>query len=215
MTSIKADCPTQADDAHPLKQEELIVHIRGRTGRRAHWSRFEALLIGLAALSLSSCLDRSDPDTDAIKIINEGRREVGLPPSDPLRGKQLFVTKGCFICHAVGGVGGAVAAPLDAPTDGRIVDPMVFAAAMWRGAAAMLSLQLLELGYQIDVAGDELRDLAAFASDPKVQTGFSLEEIPPFVREWMIDEPYWLNDDWPEQFKRPPDVEDGAPYDDL
>jgi len=107
-----------------------------------------------------------------------------------------------------------VAPSLDAPTDGRLVDPMVFAAAMWRGAGAMLSLQLMELGYQIDIDGGELRDLAAFASDPKAQADFSLDGISAFMREWMIDEPYWLEDDWPEQFKRPPDGED-TPYDDL
>lgn len=139
---------------------------------------------------------------------------MGLPPSDPLRGKRLFVTKGCFICHAVNGVGGTVAPPLDAPPDGRIVDPMVFAAAMWRGAAAMLSLELLELGYQIDLSGDEFRDLAAFASDPKTQAGFTLEGMSEFMQEWTINRPYWLEDDWPERFKGIPD-DQGRPYDDL
>lgn len=187
---------------------------RWRTGHHAHLLSFGKLLICLAALSLPSCLDRSDPAADAITRINEGRQEIGLPPSDPLQGRRLFVTKGCFICHAVRGAGGTVAPPLDAPTDGRLVDPMVFAAAMWRGAAAMLSLQLLELDYQLDISGDELRDLAAFASDPKAQANFSLDEISAFMRKWMIDEPYWLNDDWPKQFKRPSDKE-GLPYDDL
>jgi hypothetical protein len=170
------------------------------------------MLIGSTILSLPACRDHSDAATDPITWLNEERRALGLPPSDPLRGKELFVTKGCFICHAVHGAGGTVASPLDAPEDGRIVDPMVFAAAMWRGAQAMLTLQLLELGYQIDVSGDELRDLAAFASDPRAQQDFSLQGIPDFMREWMIDKPYWLDDSWPEQFlQRPKDEE--LPFD--
>jgi len=91
---------------------------------------------------------------------------------------------------------------------------MVFAAAMWRGAGAMLSLQLMELGYQIDLDGGELRDLVAFASDPKAQADFSLDGISAFMQEWMIDKPHWLEDEWPERFERPPEGEE-APYDDL
>ncbi len=190
------------------------MQVRGQKKRQTHLPHIGAMLMGLATLGLASCVDRNDPAVDAITMINEQRQELGLPSSDPLRGKQLFVTKGCFICHAVQGEGGTVAPALDAPADGRLVDPMVFAAAMWRGAGAMLSLQLLGLGYQIDISGDELRDLAAFASDPKAQADFSLEELSEFMREWMIDEPYWLEDDWPERFTWPPDGED-APYDDL
>ena len=90
---------------------------------------------------------------------------------------------------------------------------MTFAASMWRGAQAMLTLQLLALGYQIDISGDELPDLAAFASDPKAQADFSLDEISDFMREWMIDKPYWLEDDWPERFRQRPEAED-LPYKD-
>lgn len=192
----------------------ISAHRLTCSGGDTHLWRSGVLLICLATLGLTSCIDREHSAADAMTKINEQRRELGLPPSDPLRGKQLFVTKGCFICHSVHGAGGTVAPALDAPTDGRIVDPMVFAAAMWRGAGAMLSLQLLELGYQIDVSGDELRDLAAFASDPKAQADFSLEELSEFMREWMIDEPYWLDDDWPERFEQPPEGAE-TPYDDL
>lgn len=183
-------------------------------GRHAHLARFGTVLICLALLGLPSCVDRNGPVGDANTQIDKARQELGLTPSDPLQGRRLFVTKGCFICHAVQGAGGTVAPPLDAPTDGRIVDPMVFAAAMWRGAEAMLSLQLLELGYKIDISGDELRDLAAFASDPKAQADFSLSGLSEFMQNWVIDEPYWLEDDWPERFKRPSDEEE-PPYDDL
>ena len=175
--------------------------------------RIGAVLIGLIMLNLPSCRNHPDAAADPISGGDEGQRVLGLPPGDPIRGSDLFVRKGCFICHAVRGEGGTVASPLDAPEDGRIVDPMAFAASMWRGAQAMLTLQLLELGYQIDISGDELRDLAAFASDPKAQADFSLDEISDFMREWMIDTPYWLEDDWPERFRQRPETED-HPYDD-
>ena len=171
------------------------------------------VLIGVVMLSLPSCRDHPDAATDPITGVNEEQRVLGLPPGDPIRGKDLFVRKGCFICHAVRGQGGTVASPLDAPEDGRIVDPMAFAASMWRGAQAMLTLQLLELGYQIDISGDELRDLAAFASDPKAQADFSLDEISDFMREWMIDKPYWLEDNWPKRFRQRPETEN-LPYED-
>ncbi len=180
-------------------------------GHYVRLRRIGTVLIGMAMLSLPSCRDHPDAATDPITGVNEDQRVLGLPPGDPTRGKDLFVRKGCFICHAVRGEGGTVASPLDAPEDGRIVDPMTFAASMWRGAQAMVTLQLLELGYQIDISGDELRDLAAFASDPKTQADFSLDEISDFMREWMIDKPYWLEDDWPERFRQRPEKQD-LPY---
>jgi len=70
----------------------------------------------------------------------------------------------------------------------------------------MLSLELLELGYQIDVSGDELRGLTAFVSDPKVQVDSSLDRLSEFLQEWVIAEPFWLDDDWPEKFEQPPDA---------
>jgi len=91
---------------------------------------------------------------------------------------------------------------------------MVFAAAMWEGASAMLSLQLTELGYQIGVTGNELRDLAGFASDLETQGTFSLDYIPANFRPWIIDAPHWQDDDWPEPFEGLP--EDATlPFEDL
>jgi hypothetical protein len=90
---------------------------------------------------------------------------------------------------------------------------MVFAAAMWEGASAMVSLQFAELGYQIGMTGEELRDLAAFASDLETQAEFSLDDIPEDLRPWIIDAPHWLDDDWPEPFETP--FDDAAPFEDL
>jgi hypothetical protein len=162
-------------------------------------------------LTLSSCVGADDRHDNGRSLVEgHGFSRDG----DPKTGKALFITKGCVICHSVNGVGGRAALPLDAPPDGIEVDPLVFAAAMWQGASAMLSLQLTELGYQIGVTGDELRDLAAFASDPTTQAGFTLNDVPEDMRPWIIDAPHWLDDDWPAPYDP---SSDGltSPFEDL
>lgn len=147
----------------------------------------------LLASILASCLQAIDPSGIAL---SEKMDSAAWPVGNPRSGKDLFVDKGCFVCHSVNGVGGLAALPLDAPPDGTKVDPMVFDAAMWEGASAMLSLQFTELGYQIGMTGEELRDLAAFASHLETQRGFSLDDIPAHLRSWIIDVPQWQDDDW-------------------
>ena len=187
--------------------------IEGGTSSRA-WGpclvRHLALAIGFTSL-LSSCLTVSQAPDD---VVVASTKQVNWPTGDPQTGKDLFIGKGCVICHSVNGIGGRAALPLDAPPDGREIDPMVFAAAMWEGAAAMLSLQFTELGYQIGMTGEELRDLAAFASNLETQRGFSLEDIPADLRAWIIDAPHWQGDNWPEPFESLPDGTP-SPFEDL
>lgn len=141
-------------------------------------------------------------------------REMVLPLPDPARGQQLFVTKGCFVCHAVNGIGGTAAPALDAPDDIVRLDVLRFAARMWWGALAMLELQNLELGYEIQLDGSEIADLAAFAASAETQQGFSMDDIPVILQPWMIDEPYWMGEDWPEDFENPSD-ENLRPFDEF
>lgn len=117
-------------------------------------------------------------------------RKLALPLADAEEGLKLFVGKGCVVCHSVNGVGGKAAPALDADSDQAYFDIFDFVARMWRGASTMLLLQEMELGYQIDLNGEELAHLAAFASDPDVQADFSEEDIPEVIRDWMIDEVY-------------------------
>ncbi len=112
-----------------------------------------------------------------------------FPLVDAQRGRTLFVTKGCVICHAVNGIGGQAAPPLDAGDDAT-VEPLAFAARMWRGAGAMIDFQATEFGYQIDLTGDEIGHIAAFAADGTEQRQFTLDEIPDLIQELMIDEPW-------------------------
>jgi mono/diheme cytochrome c family protein len=117
-----------------------------------------------------------------------------VPLVDSAKGKRLFVDKGCVLCHSVNKVGGAAAAALDAPQGGRYVDLTEFMARMWRGAFAMIELQGMELGYQLDFTGAELGHIAAFLSDAGEQKGFSERDVPDIIRDMFIREPYEMGE---------------------
>ncbi len=117
-------------------------------------------------------------------------RKMVIPLADAEQGKRLFVGKGCVVCHSVNGVGGKAAPPLDAGAEQGDLDVLDFAARMWLGAPTMIVFQEMEMGYQIELSGDEIAHLAAFASDPGVQSQFSESDIPEVIRDWMVDEVY-------------------------
>jgi mono/diheme cytochrome c family protein len=106
-------------------------------------------------------------------------------------GRDLFVSKGCVLCHSVNGVGGKAAPPLDASTELDAIDPLGFAARMWRGAPAMIELQNLELGYVIWLEPEEMANLAAFAADAAAQGGLTDADIPGPMRNMLLNERYW------------------------
>jgi cytochrome c len=108
-----------------------------------------------------------------------------MPMMNPARGRELFASKGCVVCHAVNGVGGEDAPPLDADTMPQVMNPFEFAAKMWRGAQAMIYLQQEELGAQIDFTGEELADIIAFVHSPDEQAKFSEADIPPRIKDLM------------------------------
>ena len=94
-------------------------------------------------------------------------RDVGLvlPPMDSGRGRVLFAEKGCVVCHSVNGVGVEIGPSLDASDMPSPMNAFEFAARMWRGAAAMTAMQEEAMGGVIDLTGQELADLIAFAHD--------------------------------------------------
>lgn len=104
---------------------------------------------------------------------------------DALRGRYLFVSKGCVVCHSLNGVGGSVGPPLDPDPYQTYVDPLEFVAGMWRGATAMIVLQEMELGYQIDLSGDDIAHIAGFLHNWDEVQRFNEEDVPEFVRRWM------------------------------
>ena len=175
------------------------------------WRQLAACL-SLLLLSLLTGGAMAEGTASVSAPTNASLRELVLPIPDPVRGRRLFVAKGCFVCHAVDGIGGMAAPALDAPDEIEQLNVLNFVARMWWGAQAMLELQNLELGYEIQLDGNEIADLAAFAYSTEAQRGFSMQEIPELLQPLMIDEPYWMGGDWPEPFRREYD-ENKLPFD--
>lgn len=176
--------------------------------RASPLSCFLVSVLTVLFANIAAAKDNTAASTSAVA----GLRSIVLPMTDPDRGRRLFVAKGCFLCHAVNGAGGIAAPALDAPDGVDQLDLMGFVARMWQGASAMLELQSLELGYQIELSGDEIADLAAFAASEDAQRTFSMEEIPEVMHDWIIEKPYWQGDGWPETFEQEYN-ENGLPLD--
>lgn len=113
-----------------------------------------------------------------------------LPLTDPDKGRELFINKGCVVCHAVNGVGGTIAPALDADPEVNEIDPYSLMARMWAGADAMLLLQAMELGYQIEFTAQELAQIDRFLSDLEAQQELTQDDVPDLVKQWMVDEFY-------------------------
>ncbi len=108
-----------------------------------------------------------------------------MPMMSSARGRKLFASKGCVTCHAINGVGGEDAPPLDAHTMQLFMNPYEVVARMWRGAATMIALQEEMMGERIDFTGEELADITAFAHDEEEQHKFSEADIPPEIMAMM------------------------------
>ena len=145
------------------------------------------LLVSVSAGSASTHGQGHDGEGRGMQMMGQGMMAPGLemPAMDPARGRKLFASKGCVVCHAVNGLGGEDAPPLDAATMGGSMNPFEFSAKMWRGAEAMIFLQREELGEQIEFTGGELADLTAFVHHAEEQKKFSEADISPRIRELM------------------------------
>lgn len=115
---------------------------------------------------------------------DHGARLV-IPMMSPDRGKSLFVDKGCVACHAINGVGGHDAPPMDAHKQMGLVNPFDFAAKMWNHAPAMIAAQEEALGEQIYFTGDELADMIAFLHDDDAQHVFGEHDLTDMARKMM------------------------------
>lgn len=114
--------------------------------------------------------------------------EIGLaiPPMDSHEGRELFLSKGCVVCHEVNGVGGVVGPSLNAADMPKPMNAFEFAARMWRGAPAMAQMQESLLGELISLNGRELADLVAFAHDAREQQELTEDQIPERFRELLV-----------------------------
>jgi len=142
------------------------------------------------ALALTTPIARqayAASDSQGSGMMNQNMMSPGVvvPKMDAARGKQLFASKGCVVCHSINGVGGEDAPPLDAATMPSPMNPFDFAARMWRGAEAMVALQREELGDPIELEGQELVDLIAFVHDTDEQKTFSEADVPSRIKELM------------------------------
>jgi cytochrome c2 len=113
------------------------------------------------------------------------RTRLAMPLMNPARGRELFVSKGCFACHAINGVGGHDATPLDAHTMDAMMNPFDFAAKMWAMAPFMIAAQEEALGEQILFDGQDLADIIAFVHDDEEQHEFSKRDISPDLEKLM------------------------------
>ena len=89
------------------------------------------LLAGEARTAQDPAKDPTDQGGTRVEPDTLGRG-ILMPLMDPARGRKLFASKGCVVCHSVNGIGGKGAPPLDATTMPPLVNPFEFAARMWR-----------------------------------------------------------------------------------
>ncbi|MEE8501508.1 MAG: c-type cytochrome [Kiloniellales bacterium] len=119
------------------------------------------------------------------RMSTPGMANMRMPRMDPVRGRRLFVAKGCVACHAINGVGGHDATNLDAHTMQPMMNPFEFAAKMWAMAPAMIYAQEEALGEQILFTGDELADIIGFVHNDVAQHDFGEADLTPQARAMM------------------------------
>lgn len=112
-------------------------------------------------------------------------RDLGLavPSLDSHRGREVFMEKGCVICHSVNGVGGEIGPAFDAAEMPEGMNAFEFAARMWRGAPAMVVMQEDLLGSIIELDGHDLADIVAFVHDAEEQKEVTMDDVPAEFRE--------------------------------
>lgn len=161
--------------------------------------RYAALAITLFLIACGGATVLAQDNEGGLTVDPELQRpaapELALPTYDAARGRALFVTKGCVVCHAINDVGGDAirdlggdtAPPLDARRMPIKMDPFEFFARFWRGAPSMIALQEERLGYQIALDGAEFADIMAFIYSEEEQAKFTPDSFTPPI--------FWYRDD--------------------
>ena len=101
-----------------------------------------------------------------------------LPSMDSKRGREVFLQRGCIVCHSINGAGGEIGPSLDAADMPQPMNAFEFAARMWRGAPVMAEMQEDLLGEMITLTGQDLADILAFAHDESEQAEVTSDHIP-------------------------------------
>lgn len=159
-----------------------LGHAGLKKWRETMFKRIVASLIAAAALGfVAGPATAGSTTAGSAKILqHKGAIEPGLvlPRMNAARGRLLFASKGCVVCHSVNGIGGTDAPEFDAKNMSPAMDPFNFVARMWRGAGPMIAMQNEELGAQIEFTGQQLADIIAFLHNAKEQKKFSKRDIP-------------------------------------
>ncbi len=146
------------------------------------------VLFGAGLAQAAHTKDHGEPaaaEDDAAAQDDSSMLMLTMPIMNPARGRKLFASKGCVVCHSINGVGGEDAPALDFTMSDRFMNPFDFTARMWRGAEAMILMQQEELGEQIEFTGQELADIIAFAHDPAEQKRLTKDDIPDRIKKLM------------------------------
>lgn len=171
MSSVWADA---GHSERPADQKKVLERMKETHGDHEHGHDFKAME------------EMSPEDTQRLMGL---MADIGLvlPPMDSHRGRQIFVNKGCVVCHVVNGVGGEVGPSLDAANLPQPMNAFEFSARMWRGAPAMAQMQEDLLGEVISLTGQDLADLVAFSHDTVEQNRLRADQIPEHLRK-LIEE---------------------------
>ena len=141
--------------------------------------------IGVLAAPLALASPGHDDDSAAAAEHETIELQMVMPQMNADRGRVLFAEKGCVACHAVNGVGGEDATPLDAHDMDQMMNPFELAAKMWAMAPFMIEAQEEAFGEQILFSGDELADIIAFLHSDEEQHELTEESLSPEVIKMM------------------------------
>ncbi len=149
-----------------------------------------SILLTGAAAALIAVVGIASPAFAADRSTSNDGPKVRLvmPIMNPEWGKKLFVDKGCIACHAINGVGGHDAPPMDDHVKREYMNPFEFAARMWNHAPGMIAAQEGAFGEQIFFTGEELANITAFVHDDEAQHSFSESDLTAKSRKMMQHE---------------------------
>ncbi len=154
--------------------------------------RKSTILLGAVAGAglATAALAQSTPQISGQMTQSGFMLENGLiiPSFDAARGRELFASKGCVLCHAINGIGGEDAPDISGDIMDSGMNAFEFAARMWLGAPAMIAMQEMEMGEQIALTGEELAAIIAFVHDTEEQARFSEADIPENIMEILEGE---------------------------
>lgn len=132
---------------------------------QAMWNHAPAMEIGMRQLGLDWPQFQGREMNDLLAYVRDvaggPRRESGLLPANPDRGRQLFETKSCATCHPVAGEEGKVGPELG-PRSGTSLTLVQFAGLMWNHSPGMWEAMKARGIPRPTFEGREMADLIAY-----------------------------------------------------